>query len=99
MGRFVKPMSAAAASDGAEASEEARSAHDAQFSIKRSETLRKRRDESAGIKVRALPWSPSFLCDNSKSGVGLGLPSSSEDDEHHFVQLLVRGKRTRTPNK
>ncbi|MFN9898343.1 MAG: hypothetical protein ACK55Z_05995, partial [bacterium] len=52
MGRFVKPMSAAAASDGAEASEEARSAHDAQFSIKRSETLRKRRDESAGIKVR-----------------------------------------------
>ena len=27
-----------------------------------------------------------------------GLPSSSEDDEDHFVQLLVRGTRTRTPN-
>ena len=27
-----------------------------------------------------------------------GLPSSSEDDEDHLVQLLVRGKRTRTPN-
>ena len=27
-----------------------------------------------------------------------GLPSSSEDDEDHLVQLLVNGKRTRTPN-
>ena len=27
-----------------------------------------------------------------------GLPSSSEDDEDHLAQLLVRGKRTRTPN-
>ena len=27
-----------------------------------------------------------------------GLPSSSEDDEDHLVQLLVPGKRTRTPN-
>ena len=26
-----------------------------------------------------------------------GLPSSSEDDEDHLVQLLVPGKRTRTP--
>ena len=52
MGRFVKPMSAAAASDGAEAIEEARSARDALFSTKLSETLRKQRDESAGIKAR-----------------------------------------------
>jgi hypothetical protein len=27
-----------------------------------------------------------------------GLPSSSEDDEDHIVQLFVSGKRTRTPN-
>ena len=52
MGRFVKPMSAAAASDGAEAIEAARRARDAQFSTKLSETLRKQRDESAGIKAR-----------------------------------------------
>ena len=52
MGRFVKPMSAAAASDGAEAIEEARRARDARFSTKLSETLRKQRDESAGIKAR-----------------------------------------------
>jgi hypothetical protein len=32
MGRFLKQMSAAAASDGAEAIQEARSARDAQFS-------------------------------------------------------------------
>ena len=52
MAHFVKPMSAAAASDGAESIEEARSARDAQFSTKLSETLRKQRDESAGIKAR-----------------------------------------------
>ena len=52
MAHFVKPMSAAAASDGALAIEEARSARDALFSTKLSETLRKQRDESAGIKVR-----------------------------------------------
>ena len=37
----------------------------------------------------------------SKQGGGEeeGLPSSSEDDEDHLVQLfLVHGKRTRTPN-
>jgi hypothetical protein len=27
-----------------------------------------------------------------------GLPSSSDDDEDPIVQLLVSGKRTRTPN-
>jgi hypothetical protein len=43
MGRFVKPMSAAAASDGAQAIEEARRARDAQFSTKLSETLRKQK--------------------------------------------------------
>ena len=43
MGRFVKPMSAAAASDGAEAIEAARRARDAQFSTKLSETLRKQK--------------------------------------------------------
>ena len=52
MGRFVKPMSAAAASDGPESIEEARSARDAQFSTKLSATLTKQRDESAGIKAR-----------------------------------------------
>ena len=52
MGCFLKPMSAAAASDGALAIEEARSARDALFSTKLSETLRKQRDESAGIKAR-----------------------------------------------
>ena len=27
-----------------------------------------------------------------------GLPSSSDDDENPIVELLVSGKRTRTPN-
>ena len=59
--RFVKPMSAAAASDGAEAIEEARSARDALFSTKLSETLRKQRDESAGIKARTTLASEFFV--------------------------------------
>ena len=61
MGRFVKPMSAAAASDGAEAIEETRSARDAQFSTKLSETLRRQRDESAGIKARTTLASEFFV--------------------------------------
>jgi len=61
MGCFLKPMSAAAASDGALAIEEARSARDALFSTKLSETLRKQRDESAGIKARTTLASEFFV--------------------------------------
>jgi len=61
MGCFLKPMSAAAASDGALAIEEARSARDALFSTKLSETLRKQRDESAGIKARTTLASQFFV--------------------------------------
>ena len=59
--------------------EEARRSRDAQFSTNISETLRKQRDESAGIKVRTTRR-PSFLCDNSKSGVDLGLGREQASD-------------------
>jgi hypothetical protein len=57
MSRFLKPISASASvgqvspSDGAEAIEGDRKARDALFSTKFSATLRKERDETAGIKA------------------------------------------------